>query len=338
MLPLLISLLIGGAADGELLVFAADWCPACRQMEPALGRLRREGFRVREVNVDREPEMTRRYGVTALPTFLVIADGKLRGRTVGATTEASLRRMLWPSEPRQDSTAENAEHAEERTSQRNSANSAPSAVSSLARLRAASVKVSVRQGREQWHGSGTCVWSDGDRAVLLTAAHVVRHAANRRVTVTFPDRLRLTARVQFADPRRDVAVLVAVAGRSLPCVPLGSTTLRPGAPVISIGYPGGGGQRVLIGRIVSVGRWSGFTEASMPATQGHSGGGLFQGGRLVGVLWGSNDTSLYASPSDLRAALDRTGFSYVGRVTGDAASLVPKRELGNEGMVEPAWE
>lgn len=331
MLPLLLSLFLGGAPNRELLVFTADWCPACRQMEPVVGRLQRDGFPVRKVNVDREPAWARRYTVTALPTFLALEAGKPCARVAGATTETALRRMLERTKPRRDFTAENAEHAEEKKrNPKSSALSAPSAVSSLALLKAASVKVSVRLAREQWYGSGTCVWCDGRRALVLTAAHVVRHAAGGVVFITFPDGRRLASHVRFADPRRDVAVLVAEITSAVPWVPLAQAPLRPGAPVTSIGYPGGGAQRVLVGRILSIGRWSGFTEASMPAQQGHSGGGLFQDGGLVGVLWGSNETSLYASPSDLRAALDRAGFSYVGRATG----VIQADRL----TVEPAWE
>lgn len=323
MLSLLLTWVLGAAPDVELLYFKAGWCGACRQMEPVVGNLRREGYPIREIDVDLHPATARRFGVTALPTFVLVEDGKARFRIVGATSENRLRRMIAqgrsptptskaPSRPR--SSSEDAWPRGRRE---------PRPESELLLLRAASVKVSVRHFREHWYGSGTCVSSNGNRAVVLTAAHVVRYASQGRVTVTFPNGLHLAARVRYANPERDIAVLVVETKQFLPTVPVGQRTPRPGEPVKSIGYPGGGRQRTLAGRVISIGRWSGYTEASMSAAQGHSGGGLFHDGRLVGVLWGSGGTSLYASLDDIRLALDAAGLSSVWRGTVETSEVPP---------------
>ena len=323
MLSLLLTLALGAPPDVELLFFTAPWCGACRQMGPVVANLRRQGFPIREVDVDREPQTAGRYGVTALPTFVVVENGSARTRVVGATTEGRLRALVHPSR-----SPAPAPQPLPRTPDRPSATSidpqVPGAAPDLARLRAASVKVVVRRAWEHWYGSGTCVGSDGGDAVVLTAAHVVRDAAGGSVEIVFPDGRQFPARVRYADPRRDVAVLVVATRQPLPTVPLGGRNPRPGEPVVSVGYPGGGRQRTLSGRVVSVGRWSGYTEASMSASQGHSGGGLFCDGRLVGVLWGSNGTSLYASLGDVRAALDAAGLSSVGRIDRQASEGPPR--------------
>lgn len=331
MLSLLLTFVLGAVPEGELLYFTASWCSACRQMKPVVDRLRLEGFPIRQVDVDRDPATARRFGVTALPTFVVVDQGKPPRRVVGATSEDVLRRMLadlhpaapnlqMPSRPHSDSAKKSNRIARDSIQQ-----------TGLSQLKAASVKISVHQSREHWYGSGTCVWSDGNSAVVLTAAHVVRDAPGGRVTVTFPDGRSLAAHVRYANPKREMAVLTLSASRRLPTVPVGHQIPRPREPVISIGYPSGGRQRILAGTVVSVGRWDGFTEASMSAAQGHSGGGLFHEGRLVGVLWGSNGTSLYASLSDIRSALDAAGFSAITR-TAFRRDECPTRQAASFGF------
>ena len=44
----------------------------------------REDIKVCKVNVDEEPELAIRYGIATIPTLLVIKDGQIANKTIGA--------------------------------------------------------------------------------------------------------------------------------------------------------------------------------------------------------------------------------------------------------------
>lgn len=79
------------ASKPALLVFGASWCGPCHSMEPILHGLEAEGFRVKRIDIDREPEFAAKYGVKSVPTFVVKAKNR---RAVGVQSRAHLREML----------------------------------------------------------------------------------------------------------------------------------------------------------------------------------------------------------------------------------------------------
>ena len=84
------------AAAGEavLLDFTASWCGPCRQMAPIVAEVSAAGWVVRPVDVDREPDLVRRFGVTGVPCYVLLVKGHEAGRINGATTRAELERLL----------------------------------------------------------------------------------------------------------------------------------------------------------------------------------------------------------------------------------------------------
>lgn len=78
----------------------APWCGPCRVVSPVLEKLAGElAGRVKlvKVNVDKAPNVQRRFGVRGVPTFVLLRDGREVGRKVGAAPLGDLRSWLQSS-------------------------------------------------------------------------------------------------------------------------------------------------------------------------------------------------------------------------------------------------
>lgn len=71
----------------EILQFTADWCGPCKAMKPRVQSFAEEmGDRITltVINVDTEKELTERYSVRNVPTFIFIQNEEVVERLVGA--------------------------------------------------------------------------------------------------------------------------------------------------------------------------------------------------------------------------------------------------------------
>ena len=86
--------LANAAALGEtiLLDFQTDWCGYCRMMEPVVQEMVAEGYQIRTVNGDRQPELVSKFRIEGYPTFVALRDGHEVGRLSGKTSKAELSR------------------------------------------------------------------------------------------------------------------------------------------------------------------------------------------------------------------------------------------------------
>jgi thioredoxin 1 len=77
--------------------FWATWCGPCRVMEPVIEKLAvKYSDRVLfgKVNVDEEMNISSRYEVFSIPTFMIFKDGQPMDAVIGAVGEASLERLV----------------------------------------------------------------------------------------------------------------------------------------------------------------------------------------------------------------------------------------------------
>lgn len=77
--------------------FWAEWCGPCRMITPIIEELsgEYEGKAViGKLNVDHNPEVAMKYGVRSIPTILIIKDGEVVDKQVGATSKAALEEKI----------------------------------------------------------------------------------------------------------------------------------------------------------------------------------------------------------------------------------------------------
>lgn len=75
------------SGDKPVLVdFHAAWCGPCQMMGPIIDEMASEAekFDVKKIDIDESPEITAKYNVMSVPTFIIFKGGKEVGRMMGA--------------------------------------------------------------------------------------------------------------------------------------------------------------------------------------------------------------------------------------------------------------
>ena len=77
--------------------FWAEWCAPCRAMSPLVDRLAEEfegKVTILKINTQDNVEVPARYGITAIPTFLLITGGEVKKQLVGSQSFDSLKQAI----------------------------------------------------------------------------------------------------------------------------------------------------------------------------------------------------------------------------------------------------
>lgn len=79
-----------------LLDFYAEWCGPCRMVSPIVDEIANEHpeFIVGKVNVDEEEALAREFGVMSIPMLVVMENGEIVNKAVGARAKAQILAML----------------------------------------------------------------------------------------------------------------------------------------------------------------------------------------------------------------------------------------------------
>ena len=84
----------GDSSRPALLDFHAEWCGPCKKMRPAVDQLIRLGYPIKAIDIDQEAQLSRRYHVDSVPTFIVVdGSGREIDRTAGLQSAAELARF-----------------------------------------------------------------------------------------------------------------------------------------------------------------------------------------------------------------------------------------------------
>lgn len=83
--------------SGKILIdFYATWCGPCQRMAPLIESIAEDTPEVTvcKVDVDQEPALAERYGVSSIPTFVVLEHGALKTQAVGARPREEVLKLL----------------------------------------------------------------------------------------------------------------------------------------------------------------------------------------------------------------------------------------------------
>ncbi|MBO9567120.1 MAG: thioredoxin [Niastella sp.] len=77
--------------------FYADWCGPCRTLTPTVEKLAEDyqgKVEIVKVNVDSNPELAMRYGISSIPTVVFIKNQQIVDRTVGLQSKGELVKRI----------------------------------------------------------------------------------------------------------------------------------------------------------------------------------------------------------------------------------------------------
>lgn len=333
----ILAAVVGSTGSCEIWEFTADYCPGCRQMEPAIQQAKAAGLPIRQFHLDREPGPAAQLGITKIPAIVIVVDGQPVSKKVGPATYEQLVQLYRQFAPDDQSASGNTAPTAPRSGEAYAAGlnrergppprpdrfvgHHPRDVQQQAT--AATVRLKIEDAEGHSFGTGTVIDAHDDEVLVLTCGHIFRDSNGKgRILCDFftPAAGRgVVGKLISYDLRRDIG-LVSVR----PLVPVQPMTVggngqrsEVASKVFSVGCNHGEDPTIISNQVIAVNRYHGPANLVVGGrpVDGRSGGGLFDAsGVLIGVCNAADqeeDEGLYAALGPIHSELDRAGLAFV---------------------------
>ena len=79
-----------------ILDFYAPWCGPCRMVAPAMEEIasERDDIKVGKVDIEDQRELADKFGVLSVPALVVMKDGKIVNRAIGARPKEDILSLV----------------------------------------------------------------------------------------------------------------------------------------------------------------------------------------------------------------------------------------------------
>lgn len=97
-----------------LIEFSAEWCQPCKAIAPDVEAFARESAgkaKVVKIDIDKSPAIAQQLRIQSVPTFMVIAEGRIQDAVVGAIRKRKMQELVEPFLPRAAGALKSAELA-----------------------------------------------------------------------------------------------------------------------------------------------------------------------------------------------------------------------------------
>lgn len=84
-------------SDKKVLIdFYADWCGPCKMLSPIVEEFANNNndVKVVKVNIDDNQELAVKYGVSSIPTLIVIENGEIKNIRVGLMSKSEIEELV----------------------------------------------------------------------------------------------------------------------------------------------------------------------------------------------------------------------------------------------------
>lgn len=79
-----------------LLDFWATWCGPCMMLSPTVDEVANEVSNIKfgKINIDEQGELAQQFGISSIPTLVVVKDGKVVKQSVGLIPKSAILELL----------------------------------------------------------------------------------------------------------------------------------------------------------------------------------------------------------------------------------------------------